>query len=141
MAAKFAILLAAGTMLAGCVTASGPAQRADDPSSEAIAARVIAAMEGGLVGGPVGAELSETERRRALEAEYRALEYTPAGEAVAWGTEGGAGGYGEVTAAQPYSVGSQNCRLYTLTVTAKGRTQQARGSACRNPDGSWSRLG
>lgn len=127
--------------LSGCLTGG---ERTDvlapDPSTEEIAARIIAAMNGGLVAGPVGADLTESEKRRALEAEYRALEYTPAGESVAWGAEGGSSGYGEVMARQPYSVGSQNCRQYTLTVTAKGRTQQARGTACRNEDGSWTPL-
>lgn len=141
MTRTIAILLAVGFTVSGCLTAGGrDIAVATDPSTEAIAARVIAAMKGGLVGGPVGAGLTEAEKRRALEAEYRALEHTPPGEAVAWGEEGGSGGYGEVIAAQPYSVGSQNCRQYTLTVTAKGRTRQARGTACRNPDGSWTPL-
>ena len=38
------------------------------------------------------------ERRQALEAEYRALEYTPSGQTVAWGSSAG-GRYGEVVAA------------------------------------------
>lgn len=105
-----------------------------------MAATIIKAMNGGLVGGAVGQGLSDAEKRRGLEAEYRALEYTPAGEAVAWGESGGRSGFGEVTAAQAYSVGSQNCRQYTQTVTAKGRTQVARGTACRAADGSWTPL-
>ncbi|MCV0396203.1 MAG: hypothetical protein K5872_04490 [Rhizobiaceae bacterium] len=135
------VLAISTLVLSGCLTGGKQSTAlAPDPSSEEIAARIIAAMNGGLVAGPVGANLTESEKRRALEAEYRALEYTPAGEAVAWGAEGGSSGYGEVTARQPYSVGSQNCRQYKLTVTAKGRTQEARGTACRNEDGSWTPL-
>ena len=36
--------------------------------------------------------------------------------------------------AQPYRVGSQDCRQYTHTVTIDGARQTARGTACRNPD-------
>ena len=52
----------------------------------------------------------------------------------------GSGESGEVVAAQPYRVGSQNCRQYKHTVTAGGTTQTARGTACRNADGSWTPL-
>ena len=47
---------------------------------------------------------------------------------------------GEVVAAQPYQVGSQNCRQYTHTVRIDGTPQSARGTACRNEDGSWTPL-
>lgn len=94
---------------------------------------------GGLVGGAMGADLSRIARREALEAEYRALENTPPGEPVTW--QAPSGSQGTVRAAQPYSVGSQNCRQYTHRLEAGGATQEARGTACRNPDGSWTLLG
>ncbi|MBU2192983.1 MAG: hypothetical protein KJ796_16355, partial [Alphaproteobacteria bacterium] len=72
-------------------------------------------------------------------AEYRALEYTPAGDGVEWASAS-AGVGGEVTAAQPYRVGSQDCRQYTHSVSSGGVKQTARGTACRNPDGSWTPL-
>lgn len=103
-------------------------------------AAIVEAMAGGLVAGPVGAGLDTRDRRRALEAEYRALEHTPAGQKVAWGRAGDRGGHGEVVAGSPYRVGSQNCRQYAHTVSVGGRAQTARGAACRNPDGSWTPL-
>lgn len=103
-----------------------------------VATAIVEAMAGGLVGGNLGNELDRRDRRRALEAEYRALEYTPAGQAVAWGDSANKGG--EVVAGSPYRVGSQNCRQYSHTVYTGGRTQTARGSACRNPNGSWTPL-
>jgi surface antigen len=49
--------------------------------------------------------------------------------------------YGEVMAAQPYRVGSQDCRQYTHTVfSGSGAGATARGTACRNADGSWTPL-
>ncbi len=104
-----------------------------------VGAAIVEAMAGGLIGGSIGSGLDSRDRRRALEAEYRALEYTPAGQKVAWGRAGGRH-QGEVVAGSPYRVGSQNCRQYTHTVNLDGRAQTARGAACRNPDGSWTPL-
>lgn len=126
--------------LSGCSTVGLGGGR---PATSAAAAgpaapeTIIAAMDGGLIGGSVGAGLSADDRQTALQAEYRALEHTPAGKAVDWR---GSSGSGAVTAAQPYRVGSQDCRQYTQTVNAGGQGRTARGTACRNPDGSWTPL-
>jgi surface antigen len=103
-----------------------------------VATTIISAMNGGLVGGTVGAGLNAHEKRSALEAEYKALEYTASGQQVAW--QGDAGHSGQVVAAQPYRVGSQDCRQYTQTVLIGGASSTARGTACRNADGSWTPL-
>lgn len=139
-------------MASGCVS-SGQQQAAAVPAASAlvggakpsapgerqIAASIMGAMAGGLVGGAVGRGLNERERRLALEAEYRALEYTPSGEAVTWRSEASSRA-GEVIAGQPYSVGSQNCRQYSHTIFTGAEPQTARGAACRNQDGSWTPL-
>lgn len=96
----------------------------------------IAALQGGIIG-RLDVDLSESDRQRALEAEYRALEAAPGGQPVVWA---GRGVNGKVVAAAPYQVGSQNCRQYTHTVTVDGKDTQARGAACRNSDGSWTPL-
>lgn len=97
---------------------------------------VAGIVGGGLISGTVGAGLGRYAKREALEAEYKALETAPAGQPVAWAS-GSVGG--QVVAAQPYRVGSQNCRQYAQMVT--GTTQRtARGTACRNEDGSWTVL-
>ncbi|PSJ61652.1 hypothetical protein C7I85_09645 [Mesorhizobium soli] len=104
-----------------------------------VTSTIIAAMGGGLIGGSIGANLDDSERRSALEAEYRALEYTQSGQPVAWqGRQQGRSG--QVVAAQPYRVGSQDCRQYTQTVFIAGQSRSARGTACRNSDGSWTPL-
>ena len=96
-------------------------------------------MGDGLLGGTVGSALDEGDRRTALQAEYRALEYTPAGDAVEW-RGAGSNISGAVTAAQPYRVGSQDCRQYSHTISLDGQKQTVRGTACRNKDGSWTPL-
>lgn len=108
------------------------------PAAPRVGAAIVEAMAGGLIGGQLGAGLDSRDRRRALEAEYRALEYMPAGQSVAWGDRASRGGV--VMAGSPYRVGSQDCRQYSHTVTVDGRSQTARGAACRNPDGSWTPL-
>lgn len=105
----------------------------DKPSGSAT---YIKALDGGIIS-RTGVKLSDSDQQRALEAEYRALEMVPSGQPVAWT---GRSASGQVVAASPYQVGSQNCRQYTHTLTVNGAQTQARGAACRNDDGTWSLL-
>ena len=98
---------------------------------------LLTPLGNGLLGSSAS-QLGAEDRQKALEAEYRALEYSPAGKIVSWRGSGSASG--DVMAAQPYQVGSQNCRQYTHTYTIRDAPQTARGTACRNPDGSWTPL-
>jgi len=143
---RLRLLLVAGLLAgaAGCGTTgsnqgSGVLASAGAGSGGKSTAAIIAAMNGGLVSGSIGAGLSASEKRTALEAEYKALEYTPSGQPVGWKGDQPSH-YGEVTAAQPYRVGSQDCRQYAQTVNAGGAAATARGTACRNADGSWTLL-
>lgn len=100
---------------------------------------VLVALKGGLIGPSLGKTLGAEDQLRALAAEYRALENTPAGESVIWqGAKGEI--FGEVAAAQPYRVGSQNCRQYAHSVTIDSKIETITGAACRNPNGSWTPL-
>ncbi|WP_084465883.1 MULTISPECIES: hypothetical protein [unclassified Aminobacter] len=129
-------------LLSACSTTGSPtaslAERAFAGSSRPVSTAIVEAMAGGLIARTPGVQLDSRERRRALEAEYRALEYMPAGQSVSWGRPGGS--RGEVVAGSPYRVGSQDCRQYTHTVYAGPAVRSTRGTACRNPDGSWTLL-
>ncbi|SIP94015.1 Surface antigen [Rhizobium sp. RU35A] len=127
-------LIAAST-LSGCAT-SGGIGSGGLFSSRKPGVDYIAALQGGIVG-RLPAEISKSDRQRALEAEYRALEQGEVGQSVAWK---GRGASGTVVAAAPYQVGSQNCRQYTHTVTSEDGEVSARGAACRNADGTWTPL-
>ncbi|WP_149739842.1 hypothetical protein [Rhizobium sp. RU20A] len=128
--------------LAACTTtARAPLTAALGGSSAAATTgsqTYLAALQGGIIGRLPSADLGRADRQRALEAEYRALEAAPGGQPVAWK---GSAISGEVVAAAPYQVGSQNCRQYSHTIVAGSQTQTARGVACRNPNGSWTPLG
>lgn len=131
--------LAATLALAGCkTTGSGTGSIAPKPAVTATngSTGFITALQGGIVARS-GVTLSNSDKQRALEAEYRALEAAPGGQPVAWS---GRGVSGEVVAAAPYQVGSQNCRQYTHTLKLEDRQAVARGAACRNANGSWSPL-
>lgn len=135
-------MVASGVALAGCGTTSsgqGGAVAGLGAASTRVAssATYIEALQGGVVSRLGGVELGKSDRQRALEAEYRALEAAPGGQPVAWQ---GRGVSGSVVAAAPYQVGSQNCRQYSHTVTVKSQQTTARGAACRNSDGSWTPL-
>ncbi len=133
-------------LLAGCATtgssdstvASYFGTRGQTDGQKATVA-VIGGMAGGIVTGAAGAGLDGTERRAALEAEYKALEYTPEGQPVTWQNKDGTV-RGRVVAAQPYRVGSQDCRQYTHTIDVNGQVKTGRGTACRNSDGTWTLL-
>jgi surface antigen len=149
---KFLTLLLLAATLAGCATTSGSTrldqtgeQLADDGDADAAAdqpenaAFYIQALRGGLLVRMPDLKLSKSDRARALEAEYKALETSPGGQKVVW--DGSGGTHGEVVAAMPYQVGSQNCRQYSHSISVKGGAPlTARGAACRNPNGSWTPL-
>jgi surface antigen len=69
-----------------------------------------------------GRDLNAKDRRAALEAEYRALEYGRTGQPVVWR---GRSGRGEVVAGPPYQVNDYDCRDYTHTITTKGQSETA----------------
>ncbi|GHC69266.1 hypothetical protein [Limoniibacter endophyticus] len=144
---RIAFVFAASASLAGCLSAGRPSMPqlpgmgTSQTQNAALASpdsNAIPTSGQGLIGGPIVKGLSGGARREALEAEYRALEHTQPNQPVAWG-DGRLSG--EVKAASPYSVGSQNCRQFTNTISASGAAPvTARGTACRNNDGSWALL-
>jgi surface antigen len=128
-------LLVAG-LLGGCATKEGASTGGLLSPRPTNSTPYIAALQGGILSRS-GVEVSSSDRSRALEAEYRALEAAPGGQPVTWT---GSGVKGEVVANAPYQVGTQNCRQYRHTVTSGGRDAVARGAACRNSDGTWTPL-
>lgn len=128
------ILLVPFAMLSACThgrVASGDVELADT--------RIILETMGNGLLGKAAQTLSSRDRKQALEAEYKALEYTDAGQTVAWSSSK-EGTSGIVTPGQPYQVGTQNCRQYSHSFTINGIPQTVRGSACRNSNGTWSPL-
>ncbi|HVV78393.1 MAG TPA: glycine zipper domain-containing protein [Pseudolabrys sp.] len=105
-----------------------------------VAGAVIGAAAGGLIGNRIGASLDEEDRRRAYAAEVQALEGGAAGAPVGWRSER-SGRYGSVVPGPYYVDNGRRCRAFTETIYIDGRPQTARGTACRNPDGTWTPVG
>ena len=103
-------------------------------------ATVAGVLVGGIVGSQIGRGMDERDRVLAQEAEYEALERGNSGVARQWRNPDN-GRYGEIVPSKPYKRGTADCRDYTHTVYMDGRPQQMRGTACRNPDGTWQNVG
>lgn len=103
-------------------------------------ATVVGAVVGGIVGSEIGRYMDEADRRAAARAEYFALERGVSGEATPWRNPD-SGHYGSVVPGRPYEREARNCRDYTHTVYINGRAETLRGTACRNPDGTWRKVG
>ncbi|MBB4007323.1 hypothetical protein [Allorhizobium taibaishanense] len=133
----FAFALLGGAMaLTSCKTTGGGLVGSPLSASKSTGSIYISALQGGIVS-RTGAELNDGQRKRALAAEYQALEVSPGGQTVTWRDDDVSG---EVVAAAPYQVGNQNCRQYRHKVTVDGKAVEARGTACRNEDGTWTPL-
>ena len=102
--------------------------------AEGIAAGAIL---GGLLGSAVGDRLDAADRQHASQTAYRALETAPSGTSLPWRNPD-SGHSGQVTPTRTYQTAQGTyCREYQQTVMVGGRSQQAYGTACRQPDGSW----
>jgi surface antigen len=103
-----------------------------------IGAVAAGAVVGGLIGNEIGAGLDAQDRQMAEATEYRALEYGRSGTPVQWR---GRKVYGDVVVGSSYRVNDYSCRDYTHTIYIDGRPEVARGTACKQPDGSWRPVG
>jgi surface antigen len=105
-----------------------------------VAAGVAGAALGGLLGNRIGAAMDDDDKRFAYEAQMAALNDGQPGASVTWRNPD-SGRYGTVVPGPAYQQGPATCRQYTHTIYIDGRPQTARGTACRNPDGTWNPVG
>ena len=79
-------------------------------------------------------ELSEAQQRALETAQIRATT-APIGESILW-QDGSASGTVTPTR-EGTSTSGRYCREFQQTVTIGGKNEEAYGTACQNPDGSW----
>ncbi len=102
-----------------------------------LAAVAIGALAGAYFGSEVGKSLDRADRLAMQQTSQYALEKNPAGQASSWSNPD-SGHSGTVTPTRTYQTAAgEQCREYQQTVTIDGKTEQAYGRACRQPDGSW----
>jgi len=104
-----------------------------------IATTIAGGLLGGVLGNQIGASLDRADMAYYNKSSQQALESSPSGQAVTWKNPD-SGNSGTITPMKTYQSPSdpnQYCREYTQSITVAGKTQQAYGTACRQPDGTW----
>lgn len=92
---------------------------------------------GGLLGALGGNVLDQRDRRLHAEAAQRAFETMPSGTSTPWRNPD-TGNFGSVTPTRTYQTATGlYCREFQQEVVIGGNREQAFGTACRQPDGSW----
>ena len=130
----------AGTLAGAGTGALVGAAVAGGGTGNRIAGAAIGGALGGLIGNRIGAALDDEDKERAYAAQMDALERGQPGAPVSWRNPD-SGRYGTVVPGPQYQQAGRNCRSYTHTVYIDGQPQTSRGTACRNPDGTWTAVG
>ncbi|MCG3201707.1 MAG: hypothetical protein NFCOHLIN_01577 [Gammaproteobacteria bacterium] len=100
----------------------------------AIGAGVLA---GGLLGNRLAAQLTCQDQRYHADTAQDAFESQRTGATSTW-INPDTGHAGSVTPTRTYRMGDgTNCRDFTQRVEVDGHEQAGRGTACRQPDGTW----
>jgi surface antigen len=101
------------------------------------AAIAIGTLRGAFGGNKVGVSLDRADRAAHSKAAQESLERYPSGKTAEWHNPDN-GHSGTVTPTRTYRSDSGTyCREFQQTVTIGGKTEDAYGTACRQPDGSW----
>lgn len=103
----------------------------------AIAGTIVGTLLGAGLGSSIGASMDRGDLAYYNRTSQSALENAPSGQAMPWKNPD-TGNYGTVTPMN-YSQNSagQYCREYSQTINVGGKSENAYGKACRQPDGSW----
>lgn len=98
---------------------------------------VGATLGGALIGGFIGNRLDARDKQMASQAAQKAFESSQSGQPSVWNNPD-TGNSGSITPTRTYQLANGTyCREYKQTITVGGEEQQAYGTACRQPDGTW----
>jgi surface antigen len=121
---------AAGGLLGGIAGGIAGAQIGDGTGQ--IAAIIGGTILGAALGSYVGGYMDRVDQLQMT----RALETQPTGQVSQWRNPD-TGRQFHVTPVKTFQRDGQYCREFVTRVEIGGRTEQAFGTACRMPDGSW----
>lgn len=97
----------------------------------------IGTLAGALIGQDIGRTLDRTDQVYMQQTAQQTLETLPSNQTSIW-VNPDSGNSGAVTPTHTYQDrDGRYCREYQQTVIVGGGQQQAYGTACRQPDGSW----
>ncbi|MGE3147582.1 MAG: RT0821/Lpp0805 family surface protein [Pseudorhodoplanes sp.] len=125
--------------LVGAVAGAAIGSQFGGGTGERVAAGIAGAAIGGLLGNRIGAAMDDEDKQRAYMAQMDALERSPSGAPVGWENPD-SGRRGTIVPGPAYDRRGTKCRAFTHTIYINGRPEVARGTACRNPDGTWTPL-
>lgn len=101
------------------------------------AAIAVGTLLGAGIGHEVGASLDRADMAYYKKAEQKALETAQPGETLPWKNPQ-SGNSGSFTPSGYYTNDAgKYCREYSQTIEVGGKVEQAYGTACRQPDGTW----
>lgn len=124
-----------GTLIGGATGAILGAQVGSGKGQ--LVAVAIGTLAGALIGQDVGRTLDAADKMAMERNAQYALEHAPTNTSTPWRNPD-SGNAGELTPVETYQNKSgEYCREYRQTVWVGGEEQQAYGTACRQPDGSW----
>ncbi|MFP5511655.1 MAG: RT0821/Lpp0805 family surface protein [Alphaproteobacteria bacterium] len=99
-----------------------------------LATTAIGTLLGAYAGQQLARQFTPADQNRASDAEERAVANN---QTITWNNPQ-SGNSGTIQPVRTYQGDSgQTCRDYNHTVVIEGRTEVARGTACRQADGSW----
>jgi len=98
--------------------------------------RLAATAGGTLLGVLIGTEVGRSLDAADAACAHESLEYAETGQPVVWRNPD-AGAQYTMVPTRTYQASGAYCREYTTRAQVGGRTQEAYGTACRQPDGSW----
>lgn len=91
---------------------------------------------GAALGNSIGASLDRADMNYYHQTSQNTLENLPTGKTGSWQNPDN-GHSGTITPVKTYESSGTYCREYRQTVNVGGKQQEAYGTACRQPDGSW----
>ncbi len=122
------LLGAAAGGVAGAQIGSGRGQ---------LVATAAGALLGAFLGNEVGKSLDRADQVAMGQSVHQSLETAPMGTTSSWQNPD-SGNSGTVTPANTFQRSDGTyCREFSQTISVGGRTEEAYGTACRQPDGSW----
>ncbi|ABM02240.1 17 kDa surface antigen [Psychromonas ingrahamii 37] len=102
-----------------------------------VVAIAIGTLAGALFGQEIGRSLDRADRIAMGQNAQYSLEHTRSNETTRWNNPD-SGNSGSIMPTRTYQqTTGQYCREYRQTVVVGGKKQDAYGTACRQPDGSW----
>jgi len=102
-----------------------------------LAAVAIGALGGAFAGGQLGKSLDDVDRMKANQTQQAVLDENKDGQSSTWNNPN-TGHSGRVTPTNTKKASSgEYCREYEHEITVDGRKEVVKGTACRQPDGSW----